>query len=979
MRRLNRAPALLALIMGAAFVLAACSNMVEELKTVTPIVIGGLPQLSIKGEPQFHEGVVTVVVNGVIPETPKPKMVYQLPDGTRKEVEGTVTDNGDGTTTLVFDMRPAPDEIPEGPLNATLTAQGYSPTPIKVDYVPAKPLHVTGSDMQNPDGIVTVTITDDIPLTPNPTATYELPDGTKKEVEGTVTDNGDGTKTLTFDLNPIPSDLPGGTLPLTVNAPGYFKPAPVTVDYIPQAQIEMSVNGKDSNFALYNSEADGLEPPLIATNYHDNIDIKTTYTANPGGTLLADWNAVKEWLADPNNGGKTLTIKVDATPEPDIDPSAAATKQITITCKKDEAITKVLVSPNEPAVGETVEAVPYINSDVYTGTTMTWQWYVADASTGDGEAIEGATQRTYIVADGLQSKFLYAVGTQTLDGAVIAQKQSNNRLEVKPAATVSGYNTAYDDFSLAVTDLGQNTYKFVVTTSLANPTIAWYVDGIKKASSTSKEFTVNFESSEYSGCQIGWHNAQAVCMQNGTPYSARASVKKKIKQNAPTVASGGVTNESAWKAGDGKIQIAQPYDRAQYSTDGGSAWIDVAANGLITGLGVGDDWTKTLSVLLRYKADDDHASSATATVTLGITKYTVTHAATNGSITINTADNIPAGVSVSLTATANTYYTLDTSSIKAVKTSGGDAVALSGSGATRTFTMPMAAVTLSATFNKATYELTFSGDSNGSLTAEVGTTSISSGYQVAWGSEVKITITPKTNYKLKSITATGVTLSGDGNSRTFTMPKNAVAVSATFEEDLVFDTRATGVVVVYNKNKTGDAAYNYVTAERWNANITKYQNAGWNAVGVAFYNYVEGVRHPSSSERPGPEDIGDKKWYMLALDQDSNKNWTEASSLANAYSKGELTGWKLPEMRYQVEGIRSDKKMDQVIICNIDTLNSTLQSIGGTQISSTIYWSSENDATHSGQIDIQYNVAYDMCQGSDISYLFAVMMVHTLP
>ena len=764
----------------AALLFAACSNMMEELKPKASAPSGGLPALSIKDGPNFSDGLVTIVVNGDVPDSPKPKMTYKLPDGKTVALEGTVVKNSDGTSTITYDMNPVPKDLTDGKIEVTLEAKGYAPTKAKVDYVAPKPLEVTASQMKNPDGIVSITIKDDIPASPAPTVTYLLPDGTPIEVEGTVAQNPDGTKTLTFDLNPIPQELQGGTLPLTVTVPGYHLPTDVTVDYIPPAQVEISVGGKSADFTMFNSEAEDLEPPKITTNYHDNLDMETTYTANPGATVLDGWEAVKEWLADPANDGKTLTISAAATPKPDTDPTSAASTTLVITCKKDSQITSAVAGPDEPSVGEEVEAKAYAGSVEYTGKTFVWQWYAAENSTDDGDPIEDAENGKYTVGDGLYGKFIYAVATQTLPG-VSPIVMPTNRLEVKPSASMDIDVTAYS-FTMAVADLGQNKFKFTVTTDLPSPAFIWLVDAQKQAGQTASDFTLDMGAQSY---LFGWHDVEVLCVKNSTPYSARASVKKKQAQAAPTVESGGVTKESEWKAADGKIQIAAPYDRAQYSIDGGSSWIDVGEDGLAIGLSVGEDWTSDLSALIRYKGDDERAASAATTVPLGIEKYTVAHGASNGSIVItpagSPANSIPAGVPVSLTATASQYYTLDPSSIKAVKTETSDPIALDGEGSTRTFTMPKSNVTLSATFNKMTYTLTINSMTNGKVTADKSS-------PVAWDTTVTLTVTPNANKRLKdgtlkvnngSVTVTQVTA---GKKYTFKMPKANAAVTATFED-----------------------------------------------------------------------------------------------------------------------------------------------------------------------------------------------------
>lgn len=795
-----------ALCVFVAALASSCSNMMEELK---PKASGpALFPLSIKDGPTFSDGLVTIVVNGEVPQSPKPKMTYKLPDGKTVELEGTVVKNADGTSTIKYDMNPVPKDLADGEIEITLEAKGYAPTKAKVDYVAPKPLDVTASDMKNPDGIVSITIKDDIPATPAPTVTYLLPDGTPIEIEGTVAQNPDGTKTLTFDLNPIPQELQGGTLPLTVTVPGYHKPTDVTVDYIPQANVDISVDGKSADFTMFNSEADGLEPPKITTNYHDNVDMETTYTANPGATVLADWEAVKEWLADPDNDGKTLTISAAATPKPDTDPTSAASTTLVITCKKDLEITSVSAGPDEPGVGEEVEAKAYAGSVEYTGKTFVWQWYAAENSTDDGEPIEGAANGKYTVGDGLYGKFIYAVATQTLPG-VSPIVMPTNRLEVKPSAGMNVDVTAYS-FTMAVTDLGQNKFKFTVTTDLPNPAFIWLVDAQKQAGQTSSDFTLDMGEQSY---LFGWHDVEVLCVKNSTPYSARASVKKKQAQAAPDLSGATITKVSEFGARDGKIEDPTITTDMEYSTDGGITWKPVTTAGEIGGLSEG-------TVNVRYAATDDKATSAAADALVQTVTYSVNFASmSDGSVSADKT-TVRAGDTVTLTITADAHCKF--SSINAM--AGVAPVELSGEGNARTFVMPKCDVTVSASFTRDKFKLTLSAGSNGSLSANP------SG-DIEWGTSVTVTIKPNANYVLDTFKYDGTTKNVTNNKYTFNMAAKNITVSATFKEDLVFRASKNNTVMGDIALAKGDDT-KYAPYSNYNTDKSKYDSAGWTPVGV---------------------------------------------------------------------------------------------------------------------------------------------------
>ena len=502
----------------------------------------------------------------------------------------------------------------------------------------------------------------------------------------------------------------------------------------------------------------------------------------------------------------------------------------------------------------------------------------------------------------------------------------------------------------------------------------------------------------------------------------------------------------------GAVEIVEPQLQA------------VAEVGIINGLSVGQDWQAApITVLVRYAETETSASSPTSSAQLDITKYTVSASATDGTVATNYA-SAPAGVTVTLTASADPHCQFVADSISAA--AGGNPVTLAQSGTTATFTMPQANVTATAAFERDKFALTYSVSGEHGIIASVKDSAgadIESGELLEWGTGVTISFSPETNYVVKTLTVNGTdkassvlnnkydfemlpdntyinaefgkakfaltlnagsngslsaspsgdiewgtsvtvtikpnanyvldTFTYDGtpttvtnNKYTFTMPTKAITVSATFKEDLVFDTRDTGVVVVYNKNNTGAAAYNYVTASHWNANKTKYQNAGWKAVGVAFYNYYEGVEHPNSTKTPGPENIGDQKWYMIAFDKKLSENdWTEASNWANTYEKEGLTGWNLPEMMYPPEVYDSNpkpsKKMDQVITKRLDTINSTLQTLGETQIPVEVYWSREIvNNSHAGNFNLLNNVSHDNRSGGRITWSYPkVLLVHVLP
>ena len=190
------------------------------------------------------------------------------------------------------------------------------------------------------------------------------------------------------------------------------------------------------------------------------------------------------------------------------------------------------------------------------------------------------------------------------------------------------------------------------------------------------------------------------------------------------------------------------------------------------------NWTTTTSGLTF--AD---ATASSTTFTMPDCSVDITANCTDINYTISQASSFPHGsVTYNSTATYNSTVTLTISpsngyrlgGISVTKASGGT-IYLSGSGNTRTFTMPAENVTVFASFTAQSYNITKAQISNGTL-------SVNS--SASCDSTVTVTANPASGYQFGSITvsngSSSVPVSGSGNTRTFTMPANNVTVSATF-------------------------------------------------------------------------------------------------------------------------------------------------------------------------------------------------------
>ena len=828
-----------ALFALSALFFASCSNMIEQLK-VAPLPVKDA-SISVPG------CVISVTVNGNVPETPKPKAKYKKPDGTLVELEGTVVKNADGTSTIKFDMNPVPADLPEGELPVTVSVSGYDNAVVKVNYVPPKPLHIKGEPkMENPGTKISVVVEDNIPETPKPKLKYTItkPDGSTQEmeVEGTVTDNGDGTKTITYDLDPIPQELMGGTLPITFEVPGCL-PTDASVNYIPDVEIEFVIGDKEGTdtdgdgvadtFDVYNSEGADLPELEILTNYHDNVDIEKKYFDQNGAPLAdlngdgkVDWDDVKEFISDIANEGKSVTVKAVATPKPDKVPSGAKTAEATIVCKKDLPIDSAKLFPDsEPLYANAqAEAKTYVNGAVYKGP-VTWTWYQASSETAAGSAISGVTKNKFTPDENLIGKWIWAKATQTATGT----EETTNRLEVK-ATAVLDFDVEVYVFALGAVDLGQNKYKFTVTTNLPSPTFSWLVDGVKQSGQTANEFTLDLAQSSYA---LGWHSVEALCVKGGTPYFDRKSVKKKAAQTMPAaISDSGVTKTpvSALNAEDGEITSPDITTDMEYSTDGGLTWKPVTTSGKISGLAEG-------TVKIRLKATNDKADSAPVDISVATKTYSVTGvgSVTGGSVAASKT-TVKAGESVTLTISANSGYELGT-----ISASG---AVLNGSGETRTFTMPKSDVAVSASFKKLKYSVTIQSAEHGGVEA-------SATEPVEWGTEIVLTITPDSDYVLKTISATygasaaEVTLSAgaNANQKIFMMPQGDVTVTATFKENQAAPQPEPG--------QTGAEDYTYDTSDFLNTKFYYVKDVQWDTDTPT--GTVREPQNAYSSDGPTPE------------------------------------------------------------------------------------------------------------------------------
>ena len=233
--------------------------------------------------------------------------------------------------------------------------------------------------------------------------------------------------------------------------------------------------------------------------------------------------------------------------------------------------------------------------------------------------------------------------------------------------------------------------------------------------------------------------------------------------------------------------------------------------------------------------------------------YTVScNAVQNGTIKVNNAASATAnyGDTVTLTATPNTGYVFAGWSV-----SGGTLNSTNANPAT--LTVPAANVTVSATFEKQSYNITVNNDTN------KGTVSVPASAQ--YGDTVTLSVTPKTGWKFDSwtVNAGGVTVTNN----TFTMPANAVTLTANYTAD-------TSVAIASWTTSAG-------------ASEVSYQN-GTASVKVSFNN-VGADGKSFSAFMNGLSDLGSNQ-YMKVTYTKSNGKFGNARRAATTLDMKALSG-----------------------------------------------------------------------------------------
>ena len=181
-----------------------------------------------------------------------------------------------------------------------------------------------------------------------------------------------------------------------------------------------------------------------------------------------------------------------------------------------------------------------------------------------------------------------------------------------------------------------------------------------------------------------------------------------------------------------------------------------------------------------FKTASITVNGLTASISYGVNCITYADNLENGTISGDTAATV--GATITPTITPATGYELKTLTVTPAQGSGVESVTVTGG----TFVMPQANVTVSAEFQKIPYTISFAAMSNGAVTASKNGQPVSETNPANYGDPITLTATPDSGFALSSLSVkdsrnTMMELSGNGDTRTFTMPAANVTVSATFE------------------------------------------------------------------------------------------------------------------------------------------------------------------------------------------------------
>jgi len=312
-------------------------------------------------------------------------------------------------------------------------------------------------------------------------------------------------------------------------------------------------------------------------------------------------------------------------------------------------------------------------------------------------------------------------------------------------------------------------------------------NGVIKASASSanKNSTITLTATPATGFVLGDvtvtdANGTAVAVTNKTSFVMPAANVTVVAEFIP--ASEAETFEIEVQAAGGDVALNVEDEAAVPAGQKVVMTITPDTGYALSSLSVTDADGKTVSVVSNsYFIMPEANVTIKATFaenTTDVDVYTITldSAIPEGAVIANTR-SAAEDAKVTLTVTAPEGYTVKSVSVK--KDSDSKTVSVSGTGATRTFTMPDDDVTVFATFEAKKYTISTSKVGSGTVSTNTS--------ECTKGTEITATATPAAGYKLTSLKVYGpnnaIVASGTTSPVSFDMPAYNVTVKATFEKE----------------------------------------------------------------------------------------------------------------------------------------------------------------------------------------------------
>ena len=354
--------------------------------------------------------------------------------------DGNLTDNGDGTWSLTI---PASDVLPEGTFNAIATvtdSAGNSSSDATVDELvidTTTPVAPTVVALTTND--TTPTVTGTATVATGETLTVQVNAITYAAGDGNLTDNGDGTWSLTIPAGDV---LPEGT----------FDAIATAMDSAGNSSSDATVD------ELVIDTTTPVAPTVVALTTNDTTPTVTgTATVATGETLTVQVSAITYAAGDGNltdNGDGTWSLTIpagDVLPEGTFDAIAAVTDSAG-NSSSDATVDELVIDTTAPVVPTVIavttnDTTPTVTgtATVATGETLTVQVNAIIYTAGDGNLTDngdGTWSLTIPAGDALTDGTYEVTATVTDAAGNSSADASNNELVID---TVEPGRTNCDD------------------------------------------------------------------------------------------------------------------------------------------------------------------------------------------------------------------------------------------------------------------------------------------------------------------------------------------------------------------------------------------------------------------------------------------------------------------------------------------------------------------------------------------------------